>query len=94
MLGLFYTRMRRCFLSYDFISGQRLHNILPPEMKLHLCRNDRNEITPAMSFISGFFMQTVKRGWRETELKIEATLSNYENYKQHQTKAGKKSSKC
>ena len=33
---------------YDF--GQCLHHILSPKMKFHFCQNDRNEITPAVSF--------------------------------------------
>ena len=35
---------------------------LSPEMKFNICQNDRIEIKPAVSFISGYFMQTVKRG--------------------------------
>ena len=48
--------MRKCFFSHDFISGQRLHNILP---EIHFCQNDRNEVTPVMNFISD---------WPDTEL--------------------------
>ena len=35
ILRFTYIRKYRCFLSYDSISGQRLHNILSPEMKFH-----------------------------------------------------------
>ena len=33
--------------------GSCLHEILTTEMKFHFCQNDRNKVTPAMSFISG-----------------------------------------
>ena len=33
-------------------------NILSPEMKFYFCQNDRNEITPAMSFIPGDIIYT------------------------------------
>ena len=32
---------------------------LSPKMKIYSCKNDRNEITSAMNFISVYFMQTV-----------------------------------
>ena len=35
---------------------------LSPKMKIYSCKNDRNEITPAMNFISVYFMQTVISG--------------------------------
>ena len=28
-------------------------------MKFHFCQNDHNKITPVMSFISGYFMETI-----------------------------------
>ena len=33
-----------------FHFGKCLHDIISPEMKFHFCQNDRNEITPAVSF--------------------------------------------
>ena len=33
-----------------FHFGYCLHDILSPELKFHFCQNDRNEITPTMSF--------------------------------------------
>lgn len=44
--------MRPSFLLYDFISRQRLHKILSPEIKFNFYQNDSNETKPAMSFIS------------------------------------------
>ena len=35
ILHFLYIHMRRCFLSNYFISGQRLHIILSPEMKFY-----------------------------------------------------------
>ena len=69
ILRFLYIRMRRCFLSNYFISGQRLHNILSPEMIFNFCQNNCNEIT-SMSFISRYFMSRVKWDWPDTELKI------------------------
>lgn len=40
------------------------------ENKFYFCQNDRNKIAPETSFISGYFMWTVIRGWPDTELKI------------------------
>ena len=76
-------------VSFHMISfqGSVCINILSPEMK-----NDRSEITPAMSFISGYFMQTVKRDWPDIELKIQAFYKQH-FYKQRQTEIGKKASK-
>ena len=39
-------------------------------MKFHFCQNDFNEITPAINFISGCFLQTVIRDRPDTKLKI------------------------
>ena len=69
ILRFLYICIRRCFLSNYFISGQRLHNVLSPEMIFNFCQNNCNEITP-MSFISRYFMLTVERDLPDTELKI------------------------
>ena len=39
-------------------------------MKFYFCQNDRNEITPAMSFISEYFMKTVVTDSPDNKLKI------------------------
>ena len=39
ILRLLYIRVRRCFLSYNFTSEKRLHNMLQPEMKSHFCKD-------------------------------------------------------
>ena len=36
----------------------------------YFCQNDLNEITPTMSFLSGYFVKTVMRDWLYTKLKI------------------------
>ena len=59
ILRFLYICIRRCFLSNYFISGQRLRNVLSPEMIFNFCQNNCNEITP-MSFISRYFMSRVK----------------------------------
>ena len=69
ILRFLYISIRRCFLSNYFILGQRLHNVLSPEMLFNFCQNNCNEITP-MSFISRYFMSRVKWDWPDTELKI------------------------
>ena len=38
-------------------------------MKFHFCKNDCNEVTPAISFISGYFMPAVIRDLPDIELK-------------------------
>ena len=54
---------------------------LSPEMNFHFCQNDRNEITPAMSFISGYFQETVIRYWPGTQLKTFCFTQTEISYK-------------
>ena len=36
-----YICIRRCFLSYDFILGKCLHNILSPKIKFYFCQKEQ-----------------------------------------------------
>ena len=59
-----------------FHFGQFLHDTLSPEMKFHLCQNDRYETHTVLSFISLQFMGTqVKRF--STEMKSHTGLGSF-----------------
>ena len=59
---------------------QCLH-VLSPKMKFLFCQNDGDEMAPAMSFISVYFMYTVMRDWPDTKSKKFNFAQNEISYK-------------